>query len=171
MSKKGSAWDKVFEQLQNPWDWAAASIGGAGGAVATFFLHGADLGHSIPAGALGLVGARKAFVASFRRRGLRRSAGHLREILKEHEADDMLAWLEDAHTKWRSRIISNEEFERRIRLIADEDSKRYSGIPLKLESSTSKKKSGRLPEPRSASPSKEMDVEDDKGEEDEDEEE
>jgi hypothetical protein len=150
MSKKGSPWEEVFEQLQNPWDWAAATVGAAGGAAATIFLHGADLGHSIPAGALGTVGARKAVVASFRRNRLSKRARNLLADLKEHKYDDLTKWLKDSLNKWEKQIIDSEEFEARITLIADEDSERYSGIPLKRKftASAGTKAHRQLPKPQ-----------------------
>ena len=56
-----SKYDKLLEQLQNPWDWAAAFIGGTVGSFITVILHGGDLGHSVPTGALAAVAARKSF--------------------------------------------------------------------------------------------------------------
>jgi hypothetical protein len=130
MSKQTSPWQKVAGQLQDPWDWAAAAIGAAGGAVATIFLHGADLGHSIPTGALGAVAGRKTLVASSHRRRLRKRALKLEEKLREHKFPDLEKLLKDAREKFQDRIMKEEDFENLIQAISNEDSKRWSGISI-----------------------------------------
>ena len=74
MSDIESGWQKVLSQITDPWDWAAAAAGAAAGACGTIVLHGADLGHSVPGGALGAIAARKTMVASFARGKLRQKA-------------------------------------------------------------------------------------------------
>src|SRR4051794_26421380 len=79
--KKGSL-ERVLDQLTDPLDWVAAAAGAAGGAVVTGFAHGLDMGHSIPAGALGAIAAKKAAFASFQRPRLRKRADAMMDFLR-----------------------------------------------------------------------------------------
>jgi shikimate 5-dehydrogenase len=129
-----SGWDRVFEQLENPWDWAAAAVGGAGGAVATILAHGLDLGHSIPAAALFTVGARRAAVATFRRPELRKKAVALRTTLQENGCLDLVAELDGELKKWNRKITKSDAFDFIMDAISMEDSqrKRAKRSPLLL---------------------------------------
>lgn len=77
-----SGLNKVLNELKDPLDWAAAFIGGAGGAAITVTAHGLDLGHSIPTGALAAVGCKKAIFASFQRPRLGKKAERLKKIIE-----------------------------------------------------------------------------------------
>ncbi len=122
---KKSPVEQVLEELKDPWDWTAMFFGGAAGAVATVFLHGADLGHSIPTGALGAIGTRRAAVASLSRRNLRRKANALLQILdRDHESADLFVALKDYLLKWEGKIISSETLEKKIALISEQDTQR-----------------------------------------------
>lgn len=79
-----TGWDKLAEQVGgNPWDWVAAGVGGLAGAVVTVTMGGADLGHSIPAGATAAVTVRKAGAAALRGKLLNRRVRRLMGLLKE----------------------------------------------------------------------------------------
>jgi hypothetical protein len=121
-----SGWEHLLNELKNPWDWTAAIIGGAGGAGATILAHGLDLGHSIPAGALAAVGARRAAVASFHGRALKKKADALEEILKKDQCEDLLRQLKDARDKWSKKINPADKFEKKISELADQHSARIA---------------------------------------------
>jgi hypothetical protein len=123
--EKKSPAERVLDELKDPWDWTAAFLGGAAGAAATIFLHGADLGHSIPTGALGAIGARRAAVASLSRRYLRRKAEALLEILEKDDGTrDLFVALTDYFTKWENGILSSETLEKQVAWISEQDTKR-----------------------------------------------
>jgi hypothetical protein len=133
--KKSGGWERVFDELKDPWDWTAAIFGGGLGAAATIFLHGADLGHSIPTGALGAVGARRAAAAGFRRPGLRKRAKRLLALLvNDQRFPDLILELRDYMDKWELKIISNDKFAKKIDEISEADSNRkksrYAAPPL-----------------------------------------
>ena len=99
--EKKSPVEQVLNELKDPWDWTAAFLGGAAGAVTTVFLHGADLGHSVPTGALAAVGARRAVASGLSRPDLRRKARALLDILDEDQgARDLHVALSDYLLKW-----------------------------------------------------------------------
>jgi hypothetical protein len=77
-----SALQKVFSQITDPWDWAAAALGLAGGLGATIALHGTDLGAFAAGGASAGIAGRKAIVASLQRPRLRRKARGLLKSIK-----------------------------------------------------------------------------------------
>jgi hypothetical protein len=115
----------VFAQLSDPLDWAAAFFGGAVGAGGTFVMHGLDMGHSIPTGALTAVSLKKAGSASFRRRGLRKKAASLSKMLKaEGRYPDLIFDLDDSSKKWELKIINDNNLITKISEICDEDTKR-----------------------------------------------
>ncbi len=123
--EKKSPVEQVLDELKDPWDWTAAFLGGAAGAVTTVFLHGADLGHSIPTGALAAVGARRAIAAGLSRPDLRRKARALLEILEQdREARDLHVALTDYLLKWERKIVSSEALETKIAWISEQDTQR-----------------------------------------------
>ena len=120
-----SGWGRVFDELKNPWDWTAAIVGGAGGALVTIFTHGLDLGHSIPTGALGAVAARRAVSASFHRPSLRKKAKRLLKILKdENRHPDLADRLQDYSQKWEMQIMPDDKFDAKVAEVSEEDSSR-----------------------------------------------
>lgn len=123
--EKKSPAERVLDELRDPWDWTAAFFGGAAGAAATLFLHGADLGHSIPTGALGAIGARRAVVASLSRRHLRRKAAALLMMLEMDEGTrDLFVALNDYFVKWEKGILPSETLEKQIAWISEKDTER-----------------------------------------------
>lgn len=124
--EKKSPAEQVLDQLKDPWDWTAAVVGAAGGAVATIFLHGADLGHSVPAGALSAVAARRSVATSFSRRTLRKRAYSLLEILRVDEKSNSpsIAELSDWIAKWEKKVVPNDFLEKKLAAIAETDNKR-----------------------------------------------
>jgi hypothetical protein len=93
-----SAWDKVLSQITDPWDWAAAAVGAAGGLGVTVATHGADLGASAALGASSAIGARKAWVASRQRaRLLMRAEGIEKAVIAHYkEVDERIAQLDNS---------------------------------------------------------------------------
>jgi hypothetical protein len=118
VSVSDSAWDKLAKEITSPWDWVAAGIGAVGGAAFTMVTHGADLGASIPTGALAGATARKALSASLTRPRLSKSykaiVGELTLILEQHNDAEHLSSYRDALQSsmrlWSAKGISNEQF-------------------------------------------------------------
>jgi hypothetical protein len=130
--KKGVV-EQITDQLKDPFDWAAAFIGGAGGAFVTFHTAGMDMGHSIPTGALGAIGLKRAIFASFSRPFLRSKANNLVSLLKLHEKEnaDLLVELNDCIVKWDKKIIASEVLGKRIEEIAKKDTERQTDAAVK----------------------------------------
>lgn len=80
MSDK-SGWDRLIDEVSGPGDWAAAIVGGAVGAVGTFYSGGADMGTMAASGAVVGVSAKKATVAAFQRRLLLARARRFEKLL------------------------------------------------------------------------------------------
>lgn len=78
-----SPWERILDEISSPWDWAAATVGGAAGAVVTMFAQGTDLGTFISAGAIIGVAARKAVYVSLQSRRLGKRYFGLKEELQE----------------------------------------------------------------------------------------
>jgi len=115
----------VVDELKNPWDWLAAIVGAGGGAAVTVLAHGTDLGHAIPAGALGAVGARRAAVASLARPALRKKAERVLWLLeRRNDSHDLAELLVLEREKWELKITDNEKFSKQIDEISDLDSQR-----------------------------------------------
>jgi hypothetical protein len=72
---------KLLDQLTDPWDYAAAMVGAAGGVAATILMHGTDGGAFAAGGASGAVGLRKLYVASRQRSALRKRARGLAAVI------------------------------------------------------------------------------------------
>jgi hypothetical protein len=124
-TEKRSGIDRVMDELKSPWDWVAALVGGAGGLLASGHVGHLDGGQLIPGGALGAISARRAAVASVQRPVLRRRGKRLIKFLEtQGRFPDLVDDLRDSLEKWNLRIISNEDFEKRIAAVAKEDSKR-----------------------------------------------
>ncbi len=124
--EKSSPIQDVLNELRDPWDWTAAFVGAAGGAAVTIIAHGADLGHSIPTGALTAIGARRAILSSFSRKRLRNRAHGLLEILKAEKDVNakLVVELEDYTNKWEKKIIASDLLEKKIAQIAEMDTQR-----------------------------------------------
>jgi hypothetical protein len=127
--ENSSGWSRVFAQLSDPLDWAAAFLGGAVGAGGTMVMHGLDVGHSIPTGALTALSLKKAGSASFRRRGLRKKAASLSKMLNsERRYPDLVSDLDDSFRKWELKIIDDNKLAAKINEICDEDTKRKKAL-------------------------------------------
>jgi hypothetical protein len=85
MSDNLSAWEKVLNEISSPWDWVAAGLGAMAGGAVTVVAHGVDLGHSVGAGALLAITARKAGDASLASWRLRKRANGFQSQLDENE--------------------------------------------------------------------------------------
>jgi len=57
-------WSRLGHAIQDPWDWVAATAGGAAGCVVTLLTHFTDVGTCTAAGALAAVSGRQAIVAA-----------------------------------------------------------------------------------------------------------
>lgn len=120
MSDTGkSGWDRLLDQVTNPWDWAAGITGAAAGAAITIASGGADLGTSIATGFTTGIAARKAGVASLQGRRLRKRAeGLKREIenrsLNNPQLTEIIEELELELSLWESRAISNDDFAKQM---------------------------------------------------------
>jgi hypothetical protein len=121
-----SGWERLANELKNPWDWTFAILGGAAGAGATILSHGLDLGHSIPTGALAGVGVRRAAVASFHGRDLKKRTAALEHLLTRDHCHDLVRQLQDARYKWEKKIDSAEKFEKKIAELSDQHTKRIA---------------------------------------------
>ena len=132
--EKKSSLDRVLDELRDPWDWVAAFIGGAVGALLSLLIHKFDLDHAIPTGALFGIGGRRAIVSAFARRELTERADALKDILRVSpvatlvQGPDLLSqMLEDATTKWRKKVFSNQTFDDWLTRIAAADSRDKKG--------------------------------------------
>lgn len=154
--EKKSGLDRVLDELKDPWDWAAAFVGAAGGAYVTVHTGGLDLGHAIPTGALGAISARRAGVASLRRPFLGKKAARLYDILsKDNRYLDLKAELADYMFKWKQKIVASDQFEKKIDQISAEDSERKRAAALEQMHSASPKVPPALP-PSPPSPSEKI---------------
>jgi hypothetical protein len=119
-----SGWERVFDELKSPWDWAAAFAGGAAGSIVTTALHFGDMGHSIPTGALTAIAGRRAWAAGRNHSNLIERAKSLRIVMSECDRDaaliDRLSLL---IRKAEVNAITDDEFERDLNKINKEDSK------------------------------------------------
>jgi hypothetical protein len=119
-------WAKLAETLEDPWDWAAATAGGAAGCVGTIILHGTDLGSSTAGGALAAVSASKAFRAGVAGRALRRRANAFLEniqndtIARQDNTIQIITKLEYYIKLHRDGGITNNDFENTLRSIQNE---------------------------------------------------
>ena len=124
--EKKSPIQQVLDELRDPWDWTAALVGAAGGAAVTIFAHGADLGHSIPTGALTAIAGRRSVVSGLSRSRLRKKAHNLLAMLAEDRpANDVsITELEEYLKKWDKKIIPSEALEKKIDQLAEQDTER-----------------------------------------------
>lgn len=121
MSDKNSlGWGRLFEELKNPWDWAAGIGGAAVGSVGTVASHFTDLGHSIPAVGLGAIFARRAGVASCSRWMLGKKANALQASLKETNDLDLIELLAFYKNTWGRRQTSNDEFSEHMKELTNQ---------------------------------------------------
>lgn len=126
-----SGWERVFDELKSPWDWAAAFGGGAAGSVVTAALHFGDMGHSVPTGALTAIAARRAWVAGRNHKNLLRRAQSLRTVMVEcKRAHTLIERLNLLIRKGELKAITDDEFERELQKINDEDSTMHSAMRL-----------------------------------------
>ena len=86
--------ERIVRELKSPWDWVALFVGATGGAIVTIVSHGADLGHSISAGALGAIFLRRAAVASRIRSRLRKKAKRLSDTIGKRIVDGPILLIE-----------------------------------------------------------------------------
>ena len=138
-AEKKSCLDRVLDELRDPWDWVAAFIGGAIGALLSVFIHKFDLEHAIPTGALFGIGGRRAAMSSLAYRQLSKKATALKGLLKDNSigkqtgaTDTLQRALDDISYKWEAKIITNQAFEGWLVKIADADSKVKRGEDLVL---------------------------------------
>jgi hypothetical protein len=116
-------WDRVFEELKSPWDWAAAFTGGAFGSIVSAGLHVGDLGHAVPTGALTAIAARRAWVAGRNHHDLLRRANSLLIVLIERNRSNILIErLRLLIRKGELKAITDEDFDFELREINKEDS-------------------------------------------------
>ena len=121
-----SVWEKLLKEITDPWDWVAAGAGALGGAGVTAATHGLDMGHSVGAGALAGVTARKTLKASLTKRQLRKRAEGFHRELKKAIATfppplvQVLHKLEIEIDLWRSGATTNQQFEKALDLLIDE---------------------------------------------------
>jgi hypothetical protein len=119
-----SGWERVFDELKSPWDWAAAFAGGAAGGIVTAAFHFGDMGHSVPTGALTAIAGRRAWVASRNHKSLVHRAHSLRTVMVEcKRSHALIERLNLLIRKGELKAITDDEFERELEKINDEDSK------------------------------------------------
>jgi hypothetical protein len=124
--EKKNPLQQVLDELRDPWDWTAALVGAAGGAAVTIFAHGADLGHSIPTGALTAIAGRRTILSSFGRPRLRKKAYGLLSILNDDSIanQELVTELGEYIKKWDKKIITSDVLENKIAQIAEKDTQR-----------------------------------------------
>jgi hypothetical protein len=117
MNDNRSAIEKVFEQLTDPWDWAAAGIGAAAGLGGTLLSHGLDGGTLAASGATAAVAARKALVTALQGKRLKKRANGLNKVIQEMlktGASPKLKKLDEDFKRefqlWENDATSNQQF-------------------------------------------------------------
>jgi type II secretory pathway pseudopilin PulG len=143
---------KLLDQLTDPWDYAAAMVGAAGGVAATILMHGTDGGTFAAGGASGAVGLRKLFVASRQRAALRKRARGLAAVIgqriehyrllapapQERPAAELVSELNDLHAEveleidlWESdrTATANDRFAQKLTELENELRSVVSGHP------------------------------------------
>lgn len=95
-----SGFEKIFSQLTNPWDWAAAAAGAAVGLGVTATAHGLDGGTSVASGASAGIALRKAVFASLQRTFLKRKAIGFIDVIEDR--------IEQVSLRIRARSIPDE---------------------------------------------------------------
>ena len=121
-----SPWERVLDEISNPWDWVAAAVGAACGAGVTITTLGADLGTALATGALLGVAARKAVYVSLQSKRLKRRALGLQAELEEsfQRSNDpalknLLEQLDRERRLWTRQAISDEEFTKQLNELVD----------------------------------------------------
>ncbi len=114
-----TGWNKLLEQVTNPWDWAFGIIGAAAGAGITVATGGTDLFTSIPAGFTTGVGTRKLIVASTQKRQLRTRADAVTKALVSRvpqipQLKELVEELDLERSLWEDGAISNDDFAKRM---------------------------------------------------------
>jgi hypothetical protein len=124
-----TAWEKVLNEITDPWDWIAAGAGAAIGGVVALITHWPDLFTIAATGATAGVTIRKAWAAARRRPQLRRRSRALDKLFEQiqSQADPspqfptpnldpylLLQALRREITLWEERAISNEQFAQQL---------------------------------------------------------
>jgi hypothetical protein len=121
-----SPWEKVLDEISNPWDWVTATLGAACGAlISTEWL--TELGTSLATGALIGIAARKALYVSLLGKRLKRRAAGLQAELEEAAQrlnhltlKNLLEQLARERRLWQRKAISDEEFNKQLNDLIDQ---------------------------------------------------
>jgi len=128
-SLQETAWEKILNEITDPWDWIAAGAGAALGAAAALITHWVDLFTVVAAGATAGVTVRKSWVAARLRSRLSRRSRALDKLFEQiqYPADSspqfpspsldpylLLQALRREITLWEERAISNEQFAQQL---------------------------------------------------------
>lgn len=128
-SLQETAWEKVLNEITDPWDWIAAGAGAAIGGVVAFITHWPDLFTIVATGATAGVTIRKAWVAARLRPQLRRRSRALDKLFEQIQSPSdpapqfpapdldpylLLQVLRREITLWEERAISNEQFAQQL---------------------------------------------------------
>lgn len=117
-----TVWDKLGDAIQDPWDWAAATGGGAAGALVSIAVGFSDLGSAIAGGALAAVSLRKAGSAASARPKLRRRARALRRLINKLEGNEAQRLSDAVDTElelFDSKAMKAEDFARKLDELVD----------------------------------------------------
>lgn len=109
-------WEKLTEELQDPWDWAAAGVGSAIGLVITIFAGGLDGGTSAATGAIVGATARKSAKAAFRKRQQKKRIQGLKSLIGQQVTEantdgaNILAdRLDRSERLWDEKVIDDQQ--------------------------------------------------------------
>lgn len=115
--------ESLSEAIQDPWDWVAATVGGAAGCVASYFWSAFDVGTLAAGFALSAVAARKCLAVVSRGPKAKKRASALRNAVQEIDSEDgtiLLAQIEGEIQLYEKGIIKPLELELKLTELTDE---------------------------------------------------